>query len=103
MSLKRKGQRKKPAKSYSKMFSMFAGDQLAFLIRGIKGQSNGAILNVTLEGYLLDEDQDYVYFGVTTEEISGVIRKTDIAAMFKGSYNVNTDADFSGAEGTELQ
>ena len=85
------------------MFSVFAGDQLAFLLRGVKGRANGAILNITLEGYLLDEDEEYVYFGVTTEEITGVILKTDIAAMFRGSYNVNTDVDFSGPEGTELQ
>jgi hypothetical protein len=96
MSLKRKKQPKKRAKNCSKIFNLFVGEQVAFLIRGIKGQAAGAILNVTLEGYLLDEDESYLYFGVTPNEVSGAVRKLDVAALFKGGYSISTDTEFQG-------
>jgi hypothetical protein len=96
MNLKRKKQQKKQEKNYSKIFNLFVGEQVAFLIRGIKGQASGAILNVTLEGYLLDEDSDYLYFGTTPHEVSGAVRKSDIAALFKSIYDINFDSEFKG-------
>jgi hypothetical protein len=96
MNLKRKKPQKKPSKNYSKIFNLFKGEQLAFLVRGIKGQSSGAILNLALEGYLIDEDENYLYFGATPREVIGAIRKSDVAALFKGGYNINVDAEFKG-------
>jgi len=96
MNLKRKKPQKKQAKNCSKIFDLFIGERVAFLIRGIKGQAAGAILNVTLEGYLLDEDDDYLYFGATPDEVSGAVRKLDVAALFKGSYDINFDSEFQG-------
>jgi len=84
------------------MFATFAGDELAFLLRTVKGAAGGKILNLTLQGYLLDEDEEYVYIGITPEEISGAIKKADIATFFKGSFNLNTE-EFEIPEGTEVQ
>lgn len=102
MSSEKRKQRKKPQTTYSQVFSNFAGDQVALLLRSVKGRAGSQVLNLTLEGYLLDEDQDFFYIGVTPEEITGVIRKLDVVTMFKGTYNLNTE-EFDIPEGSEIQ
>lgn len=101
-SEKRRQRKKQPQTTYSQVFSNFAGDQLAFLMKGVKGRSGGQVLNLTLEGYLLDEDVDFFYIGVTPEEITGVIRKSEVVTMFKGTYDLNTE-EFNIPEGSGLQ
>jgi len=103
MSLERKKrQKKQPRTTYSIAFSNFAGDQVVFLLRSVKGRSGDQILNLSMEGYLLDECEDFYYFGVTPEEVTGVIRRSDVVTMVKGSYSLNT-GDFEIPEGTEVQ
>jgi len=99
MSLKRKGQQKKRQKTqaFSKMFTTFAGDQLAILIKNVRGQNSGRILNVTMEGYLLDECEEYIYIGHTPEVITGAIRKTEISSVIAGGFTVN-DAEVADIE-----
>lgn len=72
----------------SKLLNTFAGTYMQFILKSIKGTQvleDGTRLegSVVLEGYLLDEDNDYYYIGETQEAISEAIRRDDVIRVFR--------------------
>ena len=72
----------KVKKKNSMFFKTFVGSYLNIFVKSLKsyGRQN-KISNVLLAGYLLDEDDDYIYIGQSSEEIFSAVKKDDIAAV----------------------
>ena len=81
MSLKKRKPSKKPSQNYSRVYETFAGHKLVFLLKHVRGSSAGAILNVTFEGYLLDECDKFYYIGNEPTEVTGALPKDGVASM----------------------
>lgn len=72
----------------SKLFKHFAGTYKQFILKSIKGSQvmdDGTRLegSVVLEGFLLDEDDDYYFIGDTQEAVSEAIRRDDVVRIFE--------------------
>lgn len=71
----------------SKLFKYFAGKHVNIIMKNVKGSqamSDGSVVrgNVVIDGYLLDEDAVYLYFGSTPEEANEALQKTDVIRIF---------------------
>jgi hypothetical protein len=88
--------------SDSKLFKYFAGQHVNIIMKNVKGSqsmSDGSVIrgNVVIEGYLLDEDGVYLYLGVTPEESTEALQKSDVIRIFtvdpEGSEYINIVED----------
>jgi hypothetical protein len=75
------------------VFELFAGDRLVFLLKNVRGNASSKIINVTLEGVLLDECETFFYIGATDEKITGAIPKDSVASMIIGDMSVEDDIE----------
>ena len=84
-------------KTCSKLFKQFKNKYVTFILKNVRNGIGGSILNLSLEGYLLDEDEEYFYIGITSESITGAIRRLEVATILE------TEPDFKIPEGTNIQ
>ena len=68
----------------SKVFDVFKGSFLHIITRSIRGTSkqSKATGNVISEGFLLEEDAEYLFFGDTPDEVTSAINRQDIVKIY---------------------
>lgn len=71
----------------NKLFRLFGGKHVNIIMKNVKGSqamSDGSVIrgNVVIEGYLLDEDNLYLYIGSTLEESNEALQKSDVIRIF---------------------
>lgn len=71
----------------TKLFKYFLGRHVNVIMKNIKGSqtmTDGSVVqgNVVIEGYLLDEDDIYLYLGRTLNEVDESLQKPDVIRIF---------------------
>lgn len=79
--------------SNSKVFKKFLGKQVNIIMKSVKGSqqlSSGDIVegNVVMNGFLLDEDEEFFYLGTSDEEIDEALKKDDVVRIFLDNDNL---------------
>lgn len=71
----------------NKLFKRFYNKYINIIMKNVKGAqvlNDGVVVegNVIIEGYLLDEDEDFYYLGTNDTEIDEALRKIDVVRIF---------------------
>lgn len=88
----------------NKLFERFYSKYVNIIMKNVKGAqvlSNGSTIegNVIIEGYLLDEDEDFYYLGTTDEEIDEGLKKDDVVRIFVATKETELSSfDIDGEE-----
>lgn len=73
--------------SESKLFRYMNGKHVNILMKSLKGSqtmADGTINrgNIVIEGFLLDEDTNYLFLGETPDEVTEVLLRNEVSRVF---------------------
>lgn len=83
MSLGSVKRKRKLTTSYSLLFKNFAGCYVTIAVKNIRavGARPGRVANVMLAGFLIDEDNEYLFLGKEDNEIYMAVKKDEVASI----------------------
>lgn len=78
----------------TKLFKIFQGRFVGVITKSIRGSQmieEGMVAegNVVIEGYLLDEDEQYFYFGKDEDRIDDSIVKVDVVRIYETKSEID--------------
>lgn len=78
----------------NKLFKVFHGRYVSVITKSIRGSQmieEGVVAegNVIIEGFLLDEDDEYYYFGKQEDKIDDSLLREDIVRMYESSSEID--------------
>lgn len=81
--------KKRRTKSKSKMYDTFVGAFVNVVLKGVEAvDQRTKITNLTIAGFLLDEDTEYIYLG-SADEITTAVTKDSIAVVLAESVEMD--------------
>lgn len=66
----------------TKIFNIFKGSFVYVLTRTLRSSVGKQTAPVICEGFLLDEDEEFFFFGTTPEEVTDAIKRSEVVRIF---------------------
>lgn len=88
--------KEQPQKS-SRLYDVFVGTTVQIMVKLTKESEDGVMSSIAIEGYLLDEDDEYYYVGTNPIEIAGAVKKSEVAVVMSSE-----PSEYELPEGTQV-
>lgn len=92
--------------SESKLFKYLSGQHVNVLMKSLKGSQtmmDGTVNrgNIVIEGYLLDEDVNYLFLGETPEKVTEVLLRNEVSRVFTSEMLANEFVELDEPDNNE--